>query len=77
MKANNDQTDLFVELNTELPPFVTREVAAQKLGGALTARTLSNLDAAGKGPRKVRIGKKVCYPRSDFLEWLKGVCSVC
>ena len=65
--------DFFDVLKDELPPIFTRETAAARIGGLFSARTLSNLDAAGKGPRKTRIGKKVCYGREDFLMWLRGM----
>lgn len=66
--------DFFRELSRTLPPIFTRETASRMIGGIFSPRTLSNLDAAGKGPsRKLRIGKKVAYAREDFLNWLRGM----
>ena len=61
------------ELRNELPIIFTRETACKLLGGIFTPRTLSNFDAAGKGPRgKQHIGRKVAYSRDEFVDWLRG-----
>ena len=63
----------FKHLKESLPAIFTREVAAQKTGGIFTARTLSNLDSAGKGPSVKRtLGSKVVYEKENFIEWLEG-----
>lgn len=60
------------ELRKELPPIFTRQTASKMIGGIFSPKTLSNLDAAGKGPAsKQHIGKKAVYFKEDFLEWLK------
>lgn len=42
------------------------------IGRIFSPRTLSNFDAAGRGPRKkIKIGKRVAYEKGDFLEWLQ------
>lgn len=66
-------SDFFIALEKELPPVFTRQVAAQKTGGLISAKTLSNLDSLDRGPSvKVRIGTKIGYERASFLEWLRG-----
>lgn len=58
-------------LKTSLPPVFSRKEAVKHLGGIICAKTLSNLDASGKGPKmKLKVGKKVAYEREDFLKWL-------
>ncbi len=55
-------------------PLVAREqrILDQFSGGLLNARTLANLDSLGKGPTgRIRIGKKVCYPTKNLVEWLQ------
>lgn len=60
-------------LKATLPPVFSREEAARQLGGLICAKTLSNLDALGKGPSvKLRVGKKVAYERDNFLKWLNS-----
>jgi len=64
--------NFFHELRQRLPPIFTRETACNMIGGIFSPRTLSNFDAAGKGPdNKYHIGKKVAYERDDFLDWLQ------
>lgn len=60
------------ELRKELPPIFTRQTASKMIGGIFSPKTLSNLDAAGKGPTsKQHIGKKAVYFKEDFLSWLQ------
>lgn len=42
-------------------------------GGILNVRTLANADSAGTGPKnKIRIGRKVAYPKDSLVEWMKA-----
>lgn len=69
---NGDMDDLFDELRNQLPPIFTRETASKMIGGIFSPKTLSNRDAAGKGPsNKVYIGKKVAYRKEAFIQWLE------
>ena len=72
MGNTTSETIFFEQLEKNLPPVFSREEAARQMGGLIRAKTLSNLDATGEGPRvKIRIRKKVCYERRSFLQWLK------
>lgn len=35
-----------------------------------TERTIDNWDRYGKGPRRVKLGNMVLYPRSEVQTWL-------
>lgn len=60
-------------LRDSLPAIFTRDDAARRLGGLLSAKTLANMDAHGIGPTlKQRIGKKVAYERESFLTWVES-----
>lgn len=60
------------ELRNELPITFTRQYICERLGGLLTPKTLSNLDALQQGPPgKITLGNRVAYERDDFLEWLE------
>ncbi|MBZ0148728.1 MAG: helix-turn-helix domain-containing protein [Pseudorhodoplanes sp.] len=48
--------------------WLTRTEAS--LRGAIGKSTLARLDAEGKGPPAVRIGKSVRYRASDFDRWV-------
>ena len=64
---------LFQELERTLPPVFSHQVASDMLGGLISAKTLSNLDALGGGPRgKVKFVQKTRYKRDMFISWLKS-----
>ena len=65
--------DFLDGLRELLPPIFSRETASKMIGGIFTPKTLSNFDAAGRGPRKkIKIGKRVAYQKDDFLDWLQN-----
>lgn len=53
-----------------LPLIIPRCRIEEYLPGLISRRYLANLDSAGLGPKKVRIGAKVGYLRSDLIVWL-------
>jgi hypothetical protein len=62
----------FSTLSNELPAIITRADVGRLLGRTITPGYLKNLDSEGKGPRRLRIGRKIAYLREDFLSWLAG-----
>lgn len=62
----------FKAIERELPPVFTRKIASCTIGGLMSPKTLSNLDALGQGPNKVQIGSRVGYERESFIQWLRG-----
>ncbi len=64
--------DFFTAIEQALPPVFSRKKAAEVLGGLISAKTLSNLDALRTGPPRVWLGSKVCYKREEFMLWLRG-----
>jgi hypothetical protein len=64
--------EFYNAIETALPPVFTRQTASHVMGGLISAKTLSNLDALGQGPPvKAKIGHKVAYERESFMQWLK------
>lgn len=67
--------DCFEAMRTNWPaPIVVRQQRHldRFSGGLLNARTLANLDSAGKGPKgRVRIGRKVGYTVDGLIEWMR------
>lgn len=57
-------------LSDKLPPLISRSSIESLLGGIISSKHLANLDCLGKGPKRIRIGRKVAYKTSDLLEWL-------
>jgi hypothetical protein len=56
----------------DLPPIMPRTKVPELLCGLISKGHLQNLDCEGKGPRRVTIGRKVCYTREDLISWLAG-----
>ena len=57
-------------LATKLPPIIARAEVGKLLGGVISSKRLANLDSEGKGPKRMRIGRKVAYKTEDLLDWL-------
>lgn len=69
---NIGSNQFFKAIERELPPVFTRQAASQAIGGLMSPKTLSNLDALGQGPPvKVHIGSRTGYERESFILWLK------
>lgn len=64
-------TQFFKAIESELPPVFTRKLASQTIGGLMSPKTFSNLDALNQGPPKIKIGNRVGYERSSFMHWLR------
>ena len=67
MKNSSVDFGKFIE---HLPPIMARQEVPQYLGGVISSKTLANLDTAGMGPPRIRIGRKIIYPTAEFLKWL-------
>jgi predicted DNA-binding transcriptional regulator AlpA len=66
------QNDLKLsELNSKLPPIISRDHVEKLLGGIISSKRLANLDSEGKGPKRMRVGRKVAYMTGDLLAWLE------
>ena len=61
----------FCDLAEKLPPIISRDHVEKLLGGAISAERLANLDSEGKGPKRMRIGRKIAYRTEDLLDWLE------
>lgn len=62
----------FQELARKWPStFVSRDKIRDFTGGSMSPGRMANLDSQGEGPRnRFRLGRKVCYPVNDLIEWL-------
>ncbi len=49
---------------------VARNEIDRFTGGLISPSTMANLDSQGKGPVKIKLGKKIAYPVEPFVEWL-------
>lgn len=68
--------DCFDEMKKNWPsPVVVRQQLHldRFAGGLLNARTLANLDSAGKGPKgRIKVGRKVGYQVDYLIEWMRN-----
>ena len=71
--TQDDKTQFINSLAEQWPrTFVLRSEVGNFSAGLITPGTIRNLDSQGKGPRdRFRIGKRVCYPTSALVEFLK------
>ncbi len=64
---------LFMDLEGTLPPLIARHLVGKLTGGAISPKTLANLDCKGEGPAtRVRLGRNIAYPTPVLLEWLEA-----
>ena len=59
-------------LQETLPPVIARNKISYFLGGLLSKGYMQNLDSEGKGPKRIKIGKRCGYLREDLIDWLKS-----
>lgn len=69
-------SSVFEILNEQLPPMVPRSKFSQVMGpffggATFSEKYLANLDSKGEGPKYIKIGKKVFYPKADLISWLE------
>jgi hypothetical protein len=64
---------LFLESVGTLPPVIARHQVGKLTGGAISPKTLANLDSKGEGPAtRLKLGRIVAYPTPVLLEWLES-----
>lgn len=66
-KDSGKELKEFLEKN--LPPLFPRASIKELTNGIISYRTMTNLDFKKMGPPIVRVGRKVCYKREDFITW--------
>lgn len=58
-------------LQSTFPAIIARTEVGRLTGGIIQPGTMANLDCLGKGPvGRFLIGKKICYERDPFIDWL-------
>lgn len=70
MNIDIKKSDLSTLAN-QLPPVIARNKIDHYLGGLISKGYLENLDSQGIGPRRIRLGRRVGYLRSDLIAWLE------
>ena len=68
---------VYRQLYERMPELVDRREASRLCGGLVAPGSIANADSAGCGPEvRVRSGRKVAYPRLEFVKWLAERCKV-
>ena len=65
--------DVFNKMAARWPSsIVARAEVKNFTGGGISPKTIANADSEGKGPTtRLVIGRRVCYPVSDLIDWLR------
>ena len=53
-------------------PVVARTEIEVFTGGAMKEKYIANLDSAGLGPKRFRLGRKIVYPIRELVAWLES-----
>ena len=68
---NKNHPDLSSAI-AKLPILVAREKIGDYLGGVYTSKYMARLDSEGKGPKRMRVGRKIAYRSEDLVSWLEA-----
>jgi len=65
---------IFQDMADKWPSEIIARTEVEKFtGGLISEKYQANLDSAGKGPAgRVRIGRKIGYPKYPYVAWLEG-----
>ena len=72
--SNTSNTEGLKSLADKWPSaFVARQEVFKFSGGIVSEKSLANHDSLGTGVKgRFRVGKKICYPVSNLIEWLES-----
>jgi len=65
-----ERNELILELEKSLPAVFAELAVPELIPGIMSHRTLKNLRCKGKGPRCFKVGRRILYRKTDFLDWL-------
>ena len=68
------EASIFQGMIERWPSTVVFRTESEKFtGGGVSEKYLANLDSQGKGPAgRIRVGRKVAYPVTEFVKWLES-----
>ncbi len=72
-EAIHMKDDIFSKMAAHWPSYIVARAEIKNFtGGGISPKTIANADSEGTGPAtRVVIGRRVCYPVSDLIEWLR------
>ena len=64
--------DVFDEMASKWPSaVVARTEIAKFSGGLISAKYLANLDSLRQGPERIQCGRKIAYPVTTLVAWMR------
>lgn len=68
------KTKIFEQMASKWPSeIVARSEIKNFTGGAVSSKTMANLDSLGQGiAERFTIGRQVCYPIAPLTKWLEN-----
>lgn len=64
---------IFQEMADAWPSQIIARTEVEKFtGGLISEKYQANLDSAGQGPERIRVGRKIGYPKYPYAKWLEG-----
>jgi hypothetical protein len=63
--------EILKDLEDTLPAFFVRTDAYKATNGLISQTTLAMLAQKKEGPKYYLMGRKACYRKKDFLEWME------
>jgi hypothetical protein len=71
-RRSNMGRDIYQEMGDKWQSAVVARTEVERFsGGMISGKYLANLDSQGRGPARVRCGRKVGYPVADLVRWMR------
>ena len=67
--------EILALMEQELPSYFTRGDIEELTHGLFKKTTMANFEAAKTGPKVHYLGRKACYIKSEFIQWLREYAS--
>ena len=73
LASDTTRSDILKTLADKWPSSIVARTEVERFsGGLINAKYISNLDSAGQGPVRVKVGRKVVYPVDSLIIWLEN-----
>jgi len=70
-QRSQKMNDTIEKFRKELPPAFSRSAVTKLFPGIIAQQTLANLACQNAGPPCFNVGRKCCYDRDSFIDWLQ------
>lgn len=66
------EADAFTELEKTLPPVFARTEVSRLFPGMISPGRLANMMKEGTAPPHFKVGRKACFTRGAFVQWMRS-----